>query len=51
MNEALNKFYGWTNRFIKFGRNLFFWITLPFVIVFFSIALLFEKEEEEDPYL
>ena len=43
----LNKVYGWTNKFIKFGRNLFFWTTLPFVIVFFVITfLLFEKEKE-----
>lgn len=51
VNEYLNKVYGWTNKFIKFGRNLFFWVTLPFVIIFLGIALLFEKEEEEDPYL
>lgn len=58
VNKYLNKVYGWTNKFIKFGRNLFFYITLPFVIIFFGIAiiffgiaLLFEKEEEEDPYL
>lgn len=48
VNEYLNKVYGWTNKFIKFGRNLFFYVTL---IIFLGIALLFEKEEEEDPYL
>lgn len=47
VTEYLNKVYRWTNKFIKFGRNLFFWITLPFVIVFFVITfLLFEKEKE-----
>ena len=48
VNEYLNKVYRWTNKFIKFGRNLFFYVTL---IILFGIALLFEKEEEEDPYL
>ena len=40
----LNKVYRWTNKFIKFGRNLFFWITLPFVIIFFVITFLLKKE-------
>lgn len=26
VNEYLNKVYGWTNKFIKFGRNLFFYV-------------------------
>lgn len=41
----LNKVYGWTNKFIKFGRNLFFWTILPFVIVFFVITFLLKKNK------
>lgn len=40
----LNKVYGWTNKFIKFGRNLVFWTILPFVIIFFVITFLLKKE-------
>lgn len=47
VTEYLNKVYGWTNKFIKFGRNLFFWVTLPFVIVFFVITYLLSEKEKE----
>lgn len=44
LTEYLNKVYRWTNKFIKFGRNLFFWTTLPFVIVFFVITYLLKNK-------
>lgn len=31
-------------------KKIGFWVTVPFIFLIFCIAIIFEKEEEYDPY-